>query len=110
MYCWDAVTNSFAAIGLATLVLGFVVYLVIQHIFAVPLGVYIAPVQRLALSFLQMLGVLGIFKAKGEQGTDGVTPQSLLFSLTHSSPLRTHPPTHTHNTHTHKERGSSMSW
>ena len=97
MYCWDAVTNSFAAIGLATLVLGFVVYLVIQHIFAVPLGVYIAPVQRLALSFLQMLGVLGIFKAKGEQGTDGVTPQSLLFSLTHSSPLRTHP--HTHNTH-----------
>ena len=66
MYCWDAATNSFAAIGLATLLLGFVVYLVIQHIFAVPLGVYIAPVQRLALSFLQMLGVLGIFKAKGE--------------------------------------------
>jgi len=99
MYCWDAATNSFAAIGLATLLLGFVVYLVIQHIFAVPLGVYIAPVQRLALSFLQMLGVLGIFKAKGEQGTDGVTPQSLLFSLTHSSPLRTHP--HTHTTHTH---------
>ena len=42
-------------------------YLAIQHNFNVPIGVFMATVQKLGLSFLQMLGVLGIFKAKGTE-------------------------------------------
>ena len=54
---------SFAVLVLAFV--AFIVYLVAQHDFDVPMGVYSAAIQRLGISHVQMLGVLGVFRAKG---------------------------------------------
>ena len=63
--CWSPELSwlAFLAIGFG-LVLA-MVFLVAQHNFAAPKGEYGATIQKIAFSHLQMLGVLGIFKAKG---------------------------------------------
>jgi hypothetical protein len=63
--CWHLVGSWFAFIGLGILVAVLVVYLVVQHSFAAAKGEYGATVQKVAISHIQMLGVLGIFKARG---------------------------------------------
>jgi hypothetical protein len=63
--CWHLVGSWFAFIGLGILVAVLVVYLVVQHSFAAAKGEYGATVQKVAISYIQMLGVLGIFKARG---------------------------------------------
>ena len=65
MMCWETVANIFSSLGLCLALLLFIVYLVFLHNFDVPMGSFGATVQKLGLSHLQMLGVLGIFKAKG---------------------------------------------
>ena len=63
--CWKTAANVFAVIGLVLTIVTAVAYLVVQHNFASPLGEYGGTVQKLAMSHLQMLGVLGIFRARG---------------------------------------------
>ena len=63
--CWETAANVFAVIGLVLAIVTVVAYLVVQHDFAQPLGEYGGTVQKLAISHLQMLGVLGIFRARG---------------------------------------------
>ena len=64
-FCWHSEANASASLGLGVLLLVFIVYLVVQHNFDVSPDVYVGTVQKLGLSFLQMLGVLGVFKARG---------------------------------------------
>ena len=63
--CWSPAGSWFAFIGLGLLVLVAITYLVAQHSFDSYIGEYGATVQKIAFSFTQMLGVLGIFKARG---------------------------------------------
>ena len=50
---------------MVALIIVFLAYLVWIYDFAVPPGEYYSAVQKIALSYLQMLGALGIFKARG---------------------------------------------
>jgi hypothetical protein len=57
----------FGLLALCAVLIAIIIYLVGFHHFDVPLGVYTPTVQKLGLSFLQMLGMLGVFKARGTQ-------------------------------------------
>jgi hypothetical protein len=63
--CWDDVGSYFAVLGLIVLLLIGMCHLVLRHSFNRAVGDYSATVQKIAMSHLQMLGVLGIFKARG---------------------------------------------
>ena len=63
--CWPDTLVWLASMSLAIGLAAVVMYLVALHTFAAPQGEYSATVQKILLSHLQMLGVLGIFKAKG---------------------------------------------
>ena len=63
--CFESWLNWLAFVGIGLLVLSVLMYLVNLHSFAVARGEFAATVQKIAFSHLQMLGVLGIFKAKG---------------------------------------------
>ena len=65
--CWSDSLSwlAFLAIGLG--VVFAMTYLDVHHTFAAPKGEYGATVQKILMSHLQMLGVLGIFKARGTQ-------------------------------------------
>ena len=57
--------NGFLTSLIFVAVFALLVYLAIYHAFDVPPNMYMGTVQKIGLSFLQMLGVLGIFKARG---------------------------------------------
>jgi hypothetical protein len=57
--------NVVLAVLLVVGLVALIGFLAIQYDFDVPAGVYIKTVQKLGISFLQMLGMLGIFKARG---------------------------------------------
>ena len=59
---WISTTLT-ALIGL--IVFGIVVYLVVEHSFNAARGALAPVIKKVALSHLQLLGVLGVFKAKG---------------------------------------------
>tara|TARA_B110000208_G_scaffold80164_1_gene102394 strand:- start:1153 stop:2379 length:1227 start_codon:yes stop_codon:yes gene_type:complete len=59
---WISTTLT-ALIGL--IVFGIVVYLVVEHSFDAARGALAPVIKKVALSHLQLLGVLGVFKAKG---------------------------------------------
>ena len=63
--CWSAVESWFTFVGIGNGIVFVMGYLVAQHSFAAPIGQYGATIQKMAMSHLQMLGVLGIFKARG---------------------------------------------
>jgi hypothetical protein len=63
--CWPNRDSWFFVGGTGLALLTGVTYLVARHTFAAKQGDYGATVQKMALSHLQMLGVLGIFKARG---------------------------------------------
>ena len=57
--CWSTALTVVGVLVLVAAALGGIVYLVALKSFDVPRGVYSVTVQKLGLSFLQMLGVLG---------------------------------------------------
>ena len=63
--CWPLWLSWLAFIGVACGVFIAMLYLVDKHDFGVELGQYDACVQKMAISHIQMLGVLGIFRAQG---------------------------------------------
>jgi hypothetical protein len=63
--CWKWHETTFALIGLIGAVVAFVAYFVWLYDFAIPAGEYYGTVQKICLSYMQMLGALGIFKARG---------------------------------------------
>ena len=65
LLCWPNRDSWFFVGGTGLALLTGVTYLVARHTFAAKQGDYGATVQKMALSHLQMLGVLGIFKARG---------------------------------------------
>ena len=57
--CWSTAITALGVVALVAVVLAGIVYLVALKSFDVARGVYSVTVQKLGLSFLQMLGVLG---------------------------------------------------
>ena len=65
--CWIDSLSWLAFVGIGLGVVFAMTYLDVLHTFAAPKGEYGATVQKMLMSHLQMLGVLGIFKARGTQ-------------------------------------------
>ena len=65
LLCWPSWLSWLAFVGVACGLFFAMLYLVDRHNFSVELGEYDACVQKIALSHIQMLGVLGIFRAQG---------------------------------------------
>ena len=65
--CWIDSLSWLAFVGIGLGVVFAMTYLGVHHTFAAPKGEYGATVQKILMSHLQMLGVLGIFKARGTQ-------------------------------------------
>ena len=63
--CWKPWQSWLAVLGLVGGLVAFMTYLVTRHDFNVPKGEYGTTIQKMTFSYLQMLGMLGIFKAKG---------------------------------------------
>jgi hypothetical protein len=63
--CWPDWVSWPSLGGIVAALLLVIGYLAVHHSFAVPQGEYVATVQKIMFSHLQMLGVLGIFKARG---------------------------------------------
>ena len=57
--CWKTALSAIAVLALVIIILAGIAYLTAQHNFDVPRRVYSATVQKLGISFVQMLGVLG---------------------------------------------------
>jgi hypothetical protein len=57
--CSTIALSVIGVLALTTAVFAGIAYLVVFHNFDVPRGVYSATVQKIGLSFIQMLGVLG---------------------------------------------------
>ena len=65
--CWLTQLTWFAVSAMALALLFVIGYFVVRHSFAASQGDYSATVQKVMISHLQMLGVLGIFKARGTE-------------------------------------------
>ena len=63
--CWEAWQNYIATTGITAAWVGVIGYYTIFEDFDAPEGDYASSALKLLMSHLQMLGVLGIFKAKG---------------------------------------------
>ena len=64
-FCWDPSMNWLATSGIVLLLASILAWYTFFTVFAIPVGEYMPTVQKMMFSHIQMLGVLGIFKARG---------------------------------------------
>ena len=78
--CFDNWLNIVFFIGIAIATIVVLAFLAVEYKFSVPMNQHEVVVQKIGFSHLQMLGVLGIFKAKGTE-VYVFPPLSLSLSL-----------------------------